>query len=102
MSKKVGNVATTTSFTSETAPCRRVVGGVRYRDEDDDGLRVEHVHYACGCQTSRDVFHDGSVTHREVHHNGKSCVATETREKAELYHQQLQGYGLTVTLEPGE
>jgi len=38
----------------------------------------------------------------EVHHDGKSCVATETREKAELYHQQLQGYGLTVTIEPGE
>src|SRR5437773_1638328 len=35
----------------------------------------------------------------QVHHDGKSCVATETREKAELYHQQLQGYGLTVTLE---
>ena len=29
----------------------------------------------------------------EVHNNGKSCVATETREKAELYFQQLQGYG---------
>jgi hypothetical protein len=79
VSKKVGNVATTTSFTSETAPCRRVVGGVRYRDEDDDGLRVEHVHYACGCQTSRDVFHDGSVTHREVHHNGKVLVHEEFR-----------------------
>ncbi len=35
----------------------------------------------------------------EVHHQGKSCVATETREKAELYHQQLQAHGLTVTLE---
>ena len=79
MSKKVGNMATTTSFTNEDAPCGRVVGGVRYRDEDDDGLRVEHVHYACGCQTSRDVFHDGSVTHREVHHNGKVLVHEEFR-----------------------
>ena len=35
----------------------------------------------------------------EVHHSGKSCVARETREKAELYHQQLQSFGLTVTLE---
>jgi ATP-dependent Clp protease adaptor protein ClpS len=35
----------------------------------------------------------------EVHEQGKSCVATETREKAELYHQQLQGYGLTVSIE---
>ena len=38
----------------------------------------------------------------EVHYSGKSCVATETREKAELYHQQLQGYGLNVTIEKGE
>jgi ATP-dependent Clp protease adaptor protein ClpS len=35
----------------------------------------------------------------EVHHNGKSIVATETREKAELYHQQIQSHGLTVTIE---
>jgi len=35
----------------------------------------------------------------EVHHQGKSLVATETREKAEFYHQQLQVHGLTVTLE---
>ncbi len=35
----------------------------------------------------------------EVHHQGKSLVATETREKAELYHQQIQSHGLKVTLE---
>lgn len=35
----------------------------------------------------------------QVHRQGKSCVAVETREKAELYHQQLQARGLTVTLE---
>ena len=38
----------------------------------------------------------------EVHQKGKSCVATETREKAELYQQQLQGYGLMVTIEPSD
>jgi ATP-dependent Clp protease adaptor protein ClpS len=37
-----------------------------------------------------------------VHQKGKSCVATETREKAELYHQQLQGFGLSVTIEQTE
>ncbi len=36
----------------------------------------------------------------EVHNLGKSVVATETHEKAELYHQQIQAYGLTVTIEP--
>ena len=35
----------------------------------------------------------------EVHEGGKSCVASETREKAELYYQQLQAHGLTVSLE---
>ncbi len=30
----------------------------------------------------------------EVHHQGKSCVARETREKAEFYCRQLQQYGL--------
>jgi ATP-dependent Clp protease adaptor protein ClpS len=35
----------------------------------------------------------------QVHRLGKSLVATETREKAELYHQQLQAHGLTVTIE---
>jgi len=35
----------------------------------------------------------------EVHRQGKSLVATETREKAELYHQQIQAHGLIVTLE---
>jgi len=35
----------------------------------------------------------------EVHRQGKSLVATETREKAELYHQQIQAHGLIVTIE---
>lgn len=35
----------------------------------------------------------------EVHQQGKSVVATETREKAELYHQQIQAHGLSVTIE---
>ena len=38
----------------------------------------------------------------EVHHQGKSCVASETLEKAEFYHLQLQSYGLTVTLESND
>ena len=35
----------------------------------------------------------------EVHHQGKSVVSTETRERAELYHQQIQAHGLSVTIE---
>jgi len=36
----------------------------------------------------------------EVHEQGKSCVITDTREKAEHFHQQLQMRGLSVTIEP--
>jgi ATP-dependent Clp protease adaptor protein ClpS len=35
----------------------------------------------------------------EVHKLGKSIVATETRERAELYHQQIQAHGLMVSIE---
>ncbi len=35
----------------------------------------------------------------EVHNLGKSVVATESREKAELYYQQIQAHGLMVTIE---
>ena len=38
----------------------------------------------------------------EVHQLGKSIVATESREKAEFYHQQIQGFGLNVTIEQSD
>jgi ATP-dependent Clp protease adaptor protein ClpS len=38
----------------------------------------------------------------EVHHDGKSIVASDTREKAELYHQQIQAHGLMVTIEQNQ
>ncbi|MBY5161637.1 ATP-dependent Clp protease adapter ClpS [Salsipaludibacter albus] len=35
----------------------------------------------------------------EVHREGKSLVASEPRERAELYLQQLHGYGLQATIQ---
>src|SRR6266478_8235587 len=35
----------------------------------------------------------------EVHQLGKSIVATESRERAELYYQQIQAHGLSVSIE---
>ena len=35
----------------------------------------------------------------EVHQQGKSCVARETREKCEFYCRQLQEHGLKTTIE---
>lgn len=38
----------------------------------------------------------------EVHNAGKSLVATEPREKAELHVAQLHGYGLQATIRKHE
>lgn len=35
----------------------------------------------------------------EVHQKGKALVASEPRERAEMYVQQLHGYGLQATME---
>jgi ATP-dependent Clp protease adaptor protein ClpS len=35
----------------------------------------------------------------EVHHEGRSIVATVEREKAEYYAGRLHGYGLQATIE---
>lgn len=35
----------------------------------------------------------------EVHHQGKALVASEPREQAEMYVQQLHGYGLQATMQ---
>jgi ATP-dependent Clp protease adaptor protein ClpS len=35
----------------------------------------------------------------EVHHRGKALVASEPREQAEMYVQQLHGYGLQATMQ---
>jgi hypothetical protein len=67
-------MATTTSFESERAPCGRVVSGQHFRDQDDEGLILDHLHYACGCQSIRTVYHDGSVHSRVVRHDGKVVV----------------------------
>jgi hypothetical protein len=74
-------MATTTPFTSEKAPCGSIVDGEHFRDQDDDGLVIDHLHYACGCQSVRNEFHDGSVHHRVVHHNGR--VVADEREQGQ-------------------
>ena len=35
----------------------------------------------------------------EVHHDGRALVASEPREQAEMYVQQLHGYGLQATMQ---
>ena len=67
-------MGTTTSLESERAPCGRVVSGQHFRDQDDEGLILDHLHYACGCQSIRTEYHDGSMHSRVVRHDGKVVV----------------------------
>jgi hypothetical protein len=69
-----------TSFTHEKAPCGRISGGERLRDTDDECMLTEEVFFACGCQIVRHEYHDGTVSVREVRHNGRVVV-----DKAECH-----------------
>jgi hypothetical protein len=72
-------VATRAGFTGETAPCGSVVDGTRYQDGDDEGMRVVHLRYGCGCQDFLDDFHDGSTHRRVTHHSGRVLLDEELR-----------------------
>ncbi|MER6997928.1 hypothetical protein [Streptomyces sp. NPDC000410] len=63
-------VGNTIDFTDERAPCGRIVDGLRYLEDDDAGLSVDEVTYACGCRRIRHEFHDGSVRVKAVGHDG--------------------------------
>lgn len=45
------------------------MGGDRVRDEE--GFVVDNKTYACGCQSTRRQYHDGSGHARVVDHRGK-------------------------------
>ena len=58
------------SLKSQQAPCGRIVDGEHYQDEDEEVLLTDALYYACGCQSIRHEYHDGSVSRKVVHHNG--------------------------------
>ena len=62
------------SFKSQRAPCGRIVDGESYQDRDEEVLVTHQVSYACGCRSTRHEYHDGSVSRKEVHHNGTVLV----------------------------
>jgi hypothetical protein len=47
--------------------------------EDHAGLVTEELRYSCGCRSTREEFHDGSVHRMVVHHNGKVLADEEWR-----------------------
>jgi hypothetical protein len=64
-------VATSSRFTGRLAPCGDVRDGEVFESEDAQGLTIDQRRYSCGCQWLRQEYHDGSVYHRIVHHDGK-------------------------------
>ncbi|NUR05420.1 MAG: hypothetical protein HOQ22_18975 [Nocardioidaceae bacterium] len=71
--------ATITRFEAAIAPCGRATDGTRTTTEDHLGLLTEEVSYECGCRTSREEFHDGSVHRTVVNHHGRVLVDEELR-----------------------
>jgi hypothetical protein len=71
--------ATIISFDAQLAPCKKLHGGVRSVTEDQYGLVTEDVRFSCGCSTTREEFHDGSVHRMVVDHRGRVLVDEELR-----------------------
>ena len=65
---------TTTRLDATLAPCGQRTTGERIVTEDQHGLITEHTSYDCGCRSSKEEYHDGSVHFMLVHHKGKVLV----------------------------
>ena len=66
--------ATNRSFTSQQAPCGRVVDGAAYEDQDQEVVLTEELDYACGCRSVRHEYHDGCVSRKIIRHDGTVLV----------------------------
>jgi hypothetical protein len=66
-------------FDATTAPCGQSSDGERHVTEDREGLLTEDVQYSCGCRSTKEEFHDGSVHRMIVDHRGKVLVDEELR-----------------------
>ena len=71
--------STASRFESRTAPCGRVQHGEEFVTEDLQGLATRDIRFACGCQTHREEFHDGSVHSLVVSHRGRVLEDVELR-----------------------
>ena len=64
----------TATVKSQKAPCGKIVVGVTYEDREEQTILTEEHRYSCGCLVIRHQYHDGSVSRKEVQHNGKILV----------------------------
>jgi hypothetical protein len=73
-------VTTTVSrFAAQFAPCGKSHDGESVTTTDLQGLMTEDRLYSCGCRTTKEEFHDGSVHHMVVNHHGKVLLDEEFR-----------------------
>jgi hypothetical protein len=67
-------VNATGTFTSQQAPCGRLVNGENYEDHDDECVVTRETLYSCGCKSIQHEYHDGTVSRSVVRHDGKLLV----------------------------
>ena len=73
-----------TRFTSEKAPCGRIVDGEHLQDQDEQCLLSDEWFYDCGCRVIHHEYHDGTISRRVVRHDGK--VLTDQLEAEHEHH----------------
>jgi hypothetical protein len=71
--------ATISRFEGRRAPCGASRDGDSFVTEDEQGLITEELRYSCGCRTSKEEFHDGSVHRLVVDHHGRTLTDEEIR-----------------------
>ena len=67
------------AFEPRLAPCGHTHGGEQYVSDDQQGMICAEQRYSCGCRSSREEFHDGSVHRMVVHHSGRVLADEEWR-----------------------
>jgi hypothetical protein len=67
-------VLTNVGFRSQQAPCGQIVDGETYQDQDEEAVVTQELDFACGCRTIQHEYHDGSVSRKIVHHDGRVLV----------------------------
>jgi hypothetical protein len=71
--------ATVSRFEARLAPCGKTHDGEQMMTQDLEGLVTEDLRYSCGCQSTKEEFHDGSVHRMVMHHSGKILADEEIR-----------------------
>jgi hypothetical protein len=62
------------TFTGRSAPCGQITDGESFEDRDDEVVVTREIDFKCGCTSIQREYHDGSVSRKVVHHNGRVLV----------------------------